>query len=463
MARVIPLSVGNVGPVVDKATIGTLPLLDSDKNKSRSVGKLDQLWQFLLGGKGGHQVNSLKSTRLEPDSLVLRQVTPEHVKQRLAIGNNDFTLAHFAIPSQLDLQGTLFSGKVVDLAPAQIALSVVYLDGRSGSTATPKLVELDRDRAWSVGAEARLFSGQFQLHGEYAQTYHHSDPLAGMAIQNGGAYKLGLSYQPLQTVTFFDSPVNWTMGVKHRWVSRLFQSPAELSGEQEVSLMEGFTHLGWRGLVLDASVIQRPNNNIAQIRGQYQFPKFGLLWWLGTSRIAMNFSKENNEVSEQHTSVAEFNADFSYQSWGWNLSHRMNWCEDRIMKTSPGYLGVTIAKANFRLFSNSLSLAPVIRYQHSSANFDISRQLSVGVGTHAIFIPEWLDGQIRVDAQQGWNRESLRQHTYSTSGGLNWWLTPRKSRDPAVHLFLEARYQAVVDQVNDFTDDYRVFLGVALN
>src|SRR5699024_10125289 len=97
----------------------------------------------------------------------------------------------FAIPSQLDLQGTLLSGKVVDLAPTQIALSVVYLDGQSGSTATPKLVELERDHAWSVGTEAKLFSGQLQLHGEYARTYHHSDPysdpLAGMRIQNGGA------------------------------------------------------------------------------------------------------------------------------------------------------------------------------------------------------------------------------------------------------------------------------------
>src|SRR5699024_1305460 len=142
------------------------------------------------------------------------------------------------------------------------------------ATTAPQLMETDRDHAWSVASDARLLSGQLQLYGEYAQTYHHSDPLTGMTIQNGGAYKLGLSYQPLQAVTFFDSPVNWTMGVKHRWVSNLVQSPDELSGEEGISLVEGFTHLGWKGSILDGSLVQRPNNNIARVGGQYQLPQF---------------------------------------------------------------------------------------------------------------------------------------------------------------------------------------------
>jgi hypothetical protein len=67
-----------------------------------------------------------------------------------------------------------------------------------------------------------------------------------------------------------------------------------------------------------------------------------------------------------------------------------------------------------------------------------------------------------VDAQQDWNRKRLK-HTYSTSGDLSWQLTRRKTQAPAVRLFLEGRYQAMIDQVNNFTESYRVLLGITLN
>jgi hypothetical protein len=200
----------------------------------------------------------------------------------------------------------------------------------------------------------------------------------------------------------------------------------------------------------------------AQVRGQYQFSKLKLPWWLGMPSVGMNFSKENNEVLEKQTSIAELKAGFSCQSWDWNLSHRFNWDENEVIKAHTKYFGVTVAQANFRLFDNSLSLAPVLRYQRPSANFDVSRQISVGIGTRAVFIPEWLDGQLQVNAQEDGNKERLK-HTYSTSGDLNWWLTPReRTQIPAIRIFLEARYQAVMDQTDNLRD-YRVFLGVALD
>jgi hypothetical protein len=67
-----------------------------------------------------------------------------------------------------------------------------------------------------------------------------------------------------------------------------------------------------------------------------------------------------------------------------------------------------------------------------------------------------------VNAQEDGNRERLK-HIYSTSGDLNWWLTPReRTQIPAIRIFLEARYQAVMDQTDNLRD-YRVFLGVALD
>jgi hypothetical protein len=445
-----------------------LPLLNPTKKEER--GGLGQLWQFLFAKESGRRSTPLKQSMLKPDTLVLRQVKQEYVEQRLAIGSSGSTLARFAIPSQRHLQGALLSGKVFNLAPAQITLSTVYLEGQSGLVTTPRL-ELSHDRAWSIGTDIGIFSDRLQLYGEYARTRHNSNPLAVTPVQEDDAYKLQLSYQPLQTVSFLDTPLNWTLGVKHKQVGPLFQSPAGPTEKQGVLLWEGSTHLDWQGLVLDASVLQeinhidnsRPLQQIhrTQVRGQYQFPKSELPWWLGAPSFGMNLSEENNEKSGIQVSVASFEADFSYQNWDWNLSHRLNWSEDNTMKVYPGHRGVTIAEAKLKLFNNSLSLAPVFRYQHPNANFD-ANQIAIGVGTRAVFIPEWLDGQLRVDAQQDWNRKRLK-HTYSTSGDLSWQLTRRKTQAPAVRLFLEGRYQAMIDQVNNFTESYRVLLGITLN
>jgi hypothetical protein len=449
-------------------TIGMLPLLSPSEKETK--GGLGQLWRFLLGEDGGYQLTPLKQDALKPETLVLQQVKQENVEQRLAIGSNDFTLARFAIPSQSHLKGTLLSGKIFDLAPAQVALSAVYL-GDEGDPVTILRQGLGNDRAWNIGTDARMFSDRLQLHGEYAWTQHNDIPLAVILPQDGSAYNLQLSYQPLRAVSFFNAPLNWTMGVRNRQVGRFFQSPAGPAGNPGMLLLESLTHLDWQGLILDASVIQE-NDNIgsgvsrplhrAQVRGQYQFSKLKLPWWLGIPSVGMNFSKENNKILEKQASIAELKAGFSCQNWDLNLSHRFNWSENEAIKARSEYFGVTIAQANFRLFNNSLSLAPVLRYQRPSANFDLSRQISVGVGTRAVFIPEWLDGQLQVNAQEDGNRERLK-HIYSTSGDLNWWLTPReRTQIPAIRIFLEARYQAVMDQTDNLRD-YRIFLGVALD
>jgi hypothetical protein len=228
IARNSPSAGGDLGnsTAVEPAgkIIEMLPLLSPSKKEQR--GGLGQLWQFLLAEEDRRQFTPLKRNALKPDSLVLQQVKQENVEQHLAIGRDGFILAHFAIPSQSHLQGTLLSGKVFNLAPAQIALSTVYLENQSSPVTMPGLGELSYDRAWSIGTDTRIFSDRLQLHGEYAWTRHNSAPLAATLAQDDSAYKLQLSYQPLSAASFLNASLNGTMGVKYERVGRLFRSPA---------------------------------------------------------------------------------------------------------------------------------------------------------------------------------------------------------------------------------------------
>lgn len=355
------------------------------------------------------------------------------------------------------------------------ATSTLYLPDQWRRATTPELA-LGRDYAWNLEADAKLFSDQLRLYGEYGWTRYHRDPFAVVPIQDDSAYKLQLSYQPLQTSSFFGTPLNWNMEVMHNRVGDFFGSPAEPAGDQGVSLWKGFTHLDWQGLVLDTSAIQEAHNRGSssfrapqqihriQLKGQYQFHHFELPLWLGLSSLGMKFSRERAEGGERLSSKAEFKANFSYQDWNWNLSQRLNWDEFETMAAEPDYLAVTAAEVRLKLLSNGLSLAPILHYQRRDADNGANEQLSIGVDSRAVFLPERFEGQFRVAVKQDWNRASLKR-IYTTSGNLDWRLTRPKAQIPAVRLFLEGRYQAIADQIHriDFTEDYRVLLGIALD
>lgn len=424
-----------------------------------------------------------KPEMLSPDALVLRQVKQEHVEQHFALGNNGPTLARFAVsqehgvnplsgtsPPLSSFQGAVLAGNILDLRPAQIALSAVYLEGRRDLALTPE-VALSHDRAWSVGADARIFSDQLHLYGEYAWTRHNSDPFAATPAEDDSAYKLQWSYQPPQTFSFLDVPLNWSMGMKYKRVGGLFQSPAETVEKQGISRWESFTHLDWQGLELDASTTQESERPASlpfqppqqtyrtQLQGRYQFA-LNLPAWLGLPRVGMKLSRENTEGAKHSSSKAEFEAGFYYQDWNWNLSRSLNWKE-------ADYLAVSAAEAHFKmlsLFSNSVNLAPVLRYQYHGPDLGANGQLSLGLNSRAVFVPERFEGQLQVDVKQGWDKEKLKL-AYGTSGDLNWRLTRRKAQAPALRLFLKGRYQAIADQVSrvGFTMDYQVLLGIALD
>lgn len=459
-------------------TAERFPFLSPREKKERKSSKF---WQFLFKEENRQRTIAPKSRIIKPNTLILQQVKQPHTRQDFAIGSDGSTLTRFAIPrvhgfgqslgihpSPPSLQGSILSGRISDLTSTPIAFSTIYLEGQH-SLAPMSEFGLNYDHAWSLQADTKIFSDQIHLYGEYAWTRYNHDPFIGTSIQSDNAYKLQLSYQPLQIASFFKAPLNGTIGIKHKQVGLFFQSPAEPIEEQGISRWEGFTHLDWRGLALDTSMIQEADNGkkslslrrtySTRLQGHYQFQHFKLPLWLGSPNFDMTLSRKKTGKKQQQSSSAEFKADFLYQDWHWNLSHSLNWNKIGMMPAEPEYFAISAAETQFELLSyNDLSLAPMLRYQYQGVNFD---ELLVGIKSHAVFIPERLKGQFRVTAKQNWNNKKLK-YTYTTSGNLNWQLAHRKPLLPAIRLFLEGRYQIDLNQA-DFTKDYRVFLGFSLN
>ncbi|ADJ28595.1 hypothetical protein [Nitrosococcus watsonii] len=467
-----------VGPELVDKTVEQFPLLSPREEKE---GKSGKFWQFLLKEEDRRRDILPKTKLLKPNALILRQTKQPAIQQHFALGNDSATLTRFETHTTPDfgqslgsylsypsLQGAVFSGEISDLASTPITFSSVYLKGQRGLTPLSEF-GLNYDYAWSLKTDAKLLSEQIDLHGEYAWTHYNYDPFIATSAQNDNAYKLQLSYQPLQAASFFESPLNGVMGVKHKRVGLFFQSPVEATSEQGISRWEGFTHLDWRGLAWDNSIIQEAGNGerflspqrtyTTQLQGSYRFQRFKLPLWLGSPNLNMALSRNKIEQQRRQLSKAEFKADFSYQNWHWNLSHSLNWNKIETMPTEAQYFATSAAEAGLKLFSNgNLSLDPMLRYQYRGANLD---ELLVGIKSHTVFVPELLKGQFQIAAKQNWdNKQSKR--TYTTSGNLNWRFAHQKPLLPAIHLFLEGRYQIDLNQV-DFNEDYRVFLGLSFD
>ncbi len=472
-----------------ESTVKSLPLIDPQEVKEGNY--LSRLWHFLFEEENKRKAMRLESSALTPDTLVLRQIKRENVKQRFAVGHDGPTLTHFATDSgqgqslsrleeayliQRRLEGAALSGRILDLEPAQIALSTVYLQGQT-SLGTASGIGI-RNHAWSIGMDSRLFSEQLQLHGEYAWTRHNNGLWATTPVQDGSAYKLQLSYRSLDDATFLQAPVDWVIGMRHQQRGRFFQSPAEPGGERNISLVEGFTHLQWQGLEMNTSVLQKvhyPQSSAqlaqylrrAQLQSQYQFKQPQLPAWLGLSVLHLQFSEENREAINLSSSQISIGADFTHQAWDWKLRQTFSWRSDEARKKDSDSLSATVVKAQFKplsLFDNRLNLVPEFQYQYRSANLDSNEQWVLGFNTHAVLIPEQLQGQFRVNADQVWGSGGMKC-TYSTSGKLNWQLTRRKPELPAVHLFLKGRYQTVWDQASrsNVVEDYLVLVGIAFD
>ncbi|ABA58388.1 hypothetical protein Noc_1926 [Nitrosococcus oceani ATCC 19707] len=475
-------SVGkNLGSSIEEHTnkmAEKFPLLSPSEEKG---GKSSKFWRFLFKDEDRQRTIPPTSRILKPNTLILQQVKQPHIRQDFAIGSDGSTLTRFAIPgvhgfgqslgihpSPPSLQGSMFSGTISDLTPIPITFSTIYLKGQRSLTPMSGF-GLSYDHAWSLQADTKIFSEQINLQGEYAWTRYNYDHFIDTSIQNDNAYKLQLSYQPLQIASFFEAPLNGVMGVKHKQVGRFFESPAEPTEEPGISRWEGFTHLDWRGLALNNSIVQEADNGekslppqrtySTQLQGRYQFQHFKLPLWLGSPNFDMTLSRKRIEKKQQQSSSAEFKADFLYQDWHWNLSHSLHWNKTRTMPTQPGYFAISSAETQFELLSyNNLSLAPMLRYQYQGASFD---ELLVGIKSRAIFVPERLKGQFQMAAKQNWNNKKSKC-TYTTSGNLDWRLAHRKNLLPAVHLFFEGHYQISSNQFN-FPEDYRILLGLSLD
>ncbi|QBQ55380.1 hypothetical protein [Nitrosococcus wardiae] len=406
--------------------------------------------------------------------LATIQAADHHLGNLIAVGTVDKVLERLPLlrPEDREEEEGNFWRFLLREEGKRKATSTFYLAEQRRRATTSELA-VGHDYAWSLEADARLFSDQIHLSGEYGWTRYHRDPFVVAPVQDDSAYKLQLSYQPLQIISFFETPLNWNIGVEHKRVGDFFWSPTEPVENKGVSLWKGFTHLDWQGLVFDTWAMQEIHNRGSssfrapqqihriQLKGQYQFHHFELPLWLGLSSLGMKFSRESTEEVEQLSSRAEFKVNFSYQDWSWNLRHSLNWDKFETMAAEPDYLAVTAAEARLKLLSNGLSLAPTLHYQHRGADFGANEQLSVGVNSRAVFVPEQFEGQFRVAVKQDWNKRRLKR-IYTTSGDLSWRLTRPKAQIPSIRLFLEGRYQAIADQINCITKGYRVFLGFAL-
>lgn len=468
---------------------GALPLISSQEAKEGNY--LGRLWRFLFKGEERHKAVQLKSNALTPDTLVLQQIKPDDIEQSFVIGSNGPMLTRFATDLaqaqalnslekayllQRRLEGGTLSGRILDLGAAQVALSGVYLQSYTSPVAESGLGA--RDHAWSLGMDIRLFSEQLQLYGEYAGTRHNSDPWGTAPIQEGSAYKLQLSYRLLDNATFLDAPLDWAIGVRHQQADRQFQSPAQLNGGRNISLVEGFTHLEWQGLKMDTSVLQEVHNlehshsqpsqylRRARFSGQYRYrfeqPK--LPTWLGLTGLNLQLSGVGSGATDLSSSEISIGAHFIRQAWDWNLRQILDWRSDKSRGGVYARSSATIVEAQFKLFDNRFSLAPELQYRRHSAKLDFNRQWAVGLDTHAVFIPRQLQCQILINAKQVWNGGRMK-YTYSTGGNMNWQLTRRGSDLPAVRLFLKGHYQATWDRANSrgIAEDYLVLLGVAFD
>jgi hypothetical protein len=480
----IGLSVNSVGYYT---TVGDLPA-STARGLSLREGEgesYSRRWRSLFGEEDRGQTVRLMPDTLRPNVLVLRQVEREDIEEHLAMGSNGPTLAHFIInpernPSRLGraypplprLEGRLFSGKILDLAPMGVALSSVYLEEQAffDPGITP-------NQAWSLGADTQLFSGQVHFSGEYAWSRDRRKLPGAMPAQDDDAYKLQLSYRP-SSATLWAFPLDWTMGIKHQRVGPFFRSPAVPNGRRDVSLVEAFTHLGWRGLTLDTMLAQEKINfasphrgsppqdqRVFQLIGGYRFLNLGLPSWLGIPRLNVLFSRRNSAAFEQGTSSAKLEAAFSHRNWSWSLNQTLSWHGGQANRHFSGRSKVTAMETRFRLLDNRLSLAPVLQYRHYAVEPSTNEQWLAGVNTCAVFIPERLKGQFRTDVKRTWNGVGM-QHIYSTGGDLNWQLSRPKAHGLAARLFLEGRYEAILNQRNDttaFMEDYLVLLGVAFD
>lgn len=480
-----PTHASQAGSTGTKA--GALPLISSQETKEGSY--LGRLWLFLFKGEERQKAAQPKSNALTPDTLVLRQIKPDDIEQSFVIGSNGPTLTRFATDlaqtqalSSLEkayllqrrLEGGALSGGILDLGSARVALSGVYLQSYTSPVAESGLGA--RDHAWSLGMDIRLFSEQLQLYGEYAGTRHNGDPWGATPIQNGGAYKLQLNYHLLDNATFWDATLDWAIRAGHQQADRLFQSPARPNGGQNISLVESFAHLEWRGLKMDTSVLQEVHNlehshsqpsqylRRARFSGQYRFEQPKLPTWLGLTGLNLQLSGVGSEATDISSSEINVGAHFTRQAWDWNLRQIFDWHSDKSRGGVYARSSATIVEAQFKLFDNRLSLAPEIQYRRHSAKLDFDRQWAIGLDTHAVFIPKQLQCQILIDAKQIWNSGRMK-YTYSTGGNLDWQIAGRGSDLPAVRLFLKGRYQATWDQASSFgvADDYLVLLGIAFD
>lgn len=464
------------------STKGGMDAFPSISSQEANDGNyLSRLWRFLFKGEEKREATQLKSKAITPNTLVLQKIKRDDIKQSFTVGNNGPTLTRFATSLarrrplgsleqayllQKRLEGGALSGRILDLGLAQVDLSTVYLQDYASPVAESGLGV--RDHAWSLGMNIRLFSEQLQLYGEYDGTRHNSDPWGAAPIQGGSAYKLQMSYHPLGDATFLDAPLDWTIGMKHRQVGRLFQSPAQPNGERNISLLEGFTHLEWQRLKIDTSVLQKIRNfehshsqsarylRRAQLKGRYQFEQPRLPTWLGLTGLNLQLSGTGNRTADPSSSEISVGANFTRQAWDWNLRQIFDWHDDRS--------STTIVAAQFKLFDNRLSLAPEIQHSRHNAQPGLDEKWALGFDTHAVFIPRRLQCQIRMDAKQAWDRGRMK-YTYSTAGHLDWQLTHRGLDLPETHLFLKGRYRTTWDRASNagVAEDYLVLLGIAFD
>lgn len=470
-----------------ESRVEALPLIGPQETKEGNY--LRRLWRFLFEEDDERKATRLKANALAPDTLVLGRIKRENVKQSFAVGNNGPTLTHFAVDlaqeqalSRLEetylvqrrLEGATLSGRILDLGFAQTNLSAVYLQGQTTLGATSGVGI--RNHAWSLGVDTWLFSEQLQLYSEYAWTRHNSGLWAATPAQDGGAYKLQLSYHSPDNATFLQAPLDWVVGVRRQQIGRLFQSPAEPTGERNIARVEGFTHLKWQGLRMNASVIQKVHHSRsyaqpsqysrrAQLQGQYQFEQPQLPEWLGLTGLHLQLSRISSGAINSSFSQIHIGADFTHRAWDWKLRQTFSWRSDGAREGFYDRSRVTVVEAQLKplkLFNNRLSLAPEFQYKYRSANLDSNEQWVMGFNTRAVLIPEKLQGQFRVNANQVWGSGGMKC-TYSTSGNLNWQLTRRNPELPAIHLFLKGRYQAVWNQArrSSVAEDYLVLLGIS--
>lgn len=407
----------------------------------------------------------------------------------------------FAISNPNDrIQGLTLESYPMANQTGTIKVTGVYIDGNG--TQAGSSVGGDSTTMGGTGAggtvDGVFFSNRLRLRSEYASTRFDYDGKTGaLPSASDHAYTLLASFKILDAASLADHPIDWTLGVQHRYFGTDFRSAADVGGgifDSEVSQL--FTQANWNDLSLNGEVDQGFDNTSAAVdlptnrtrlgtltigwnpQADYDNQGVPIISFFGIPSLTGSItSQQVRTVSlgsiagiglDTLTNNLMTDARFTYATWNWHSNYTVTWLENNTDNTLSTRMDNISADSTFAMLDQRLSLMPrieLIREKNRGTLIDL-KTIHPSLTVAVALLENTVNGSVTTDMQRIFSNDGNQDNTtWSVNGNLDWNALQATALRPALTLSLMGNYANTKDRITPLLsfNNYQLFLQASIN